>query len=237
MPAEGVLDLANLPPASAGGFLQAVIFANGDFVPPADLQARLAAAHLVIAADGGAEHCRAAGQRPDVVIGDLDSLKAELRSEFEEQGVQVIRHPVAKDETDLELALLHAKGAGATQVTVFAGLGGRWDHSLANLLLASQPAMSDLRILFVHGEERLFVVREYAKLDAAVGERVSLLPLVGDAIGVTTEGLSFPLKNETLCFGSSRGVSNTVARSGAQVRLVAGCLLCVISPADRERRS
>jgi thiamine pyrophosphokinase len=217
--------------------LQVIVFANGDFVPPADLQARLAAAQLVIAADGGAEHAGTAGRKPDVVIGDLDSLSADLRAEFEEQGVEVLRHPVAKDETDLELALLHAKDAGATQVIVVAALGGRWDHSLANLLLAAQPALRDLRILFVHGEERLFVIHEHAKLDAAMGERVSLLPLTGDAAGVTTNGLSFPLKNETLFFGSSRGVSNSVAHAGAEVRLSAGCLLCVISPADHERRS
>jgi thiamine pyrophosphokinase len=200
------------------------------------MQARLAAAQLVIAADGGAAHARSAGRTPDVVIGDLDSLNADLRADFEAQGVQVLRHPVAKDETDLELALLHAKHAGATQVTVVAALGGRWDHSLANLLLAAQPAMRDLHIQFAHGEERLFVIREHAVLDAAVGERVSLLPLTGDAVGVTTDGLSFPLKNETLFFGSSRGVSNTVADAGAEVRLNAGCLLCVISPADHERR-
>ncbi len=217
--------------------MRAVIFANGDFAPPADLQARLAATQLVIAADGGAEHARAAGRRPDVVIGDLDSLSADLLAEFEEQGVQVIRHPVAKDETDLELALLHARDAGATQITVFAALGGRWDHSLANLLLAAQPAFSDMHILFVHGEERLFVIREHAKLEAKVGERVSLLPLGGDASDVTTIGLSFPLNNETLHFGSSRGVSNTVAQAGLEVHLAAGCLLCVISPADHERRS
>lgn len=210
----------------------AVIFANGVFSPPSDLQARLATAGLIIAADGGAQHCRALDLWPQVVIGDLDSLDAATRGELETQGTQILIHPAEKDETDLELALHHAKAAGAQEVILLGGLGRRWDHSLANLLLAASPAFLHLGILFLHGEQRLFVIHAGVELEAKVGERVSLIPLAGDAHGVNTTGLEYPLNSETLLFGSSRGVSNIVRQDKATVDLSSGLLLCVISPGD-----
>lgn len=210
----------------------AIVFANGDLNPPKDLPARLAAAGLIVAADGGAQHCRALGLRPNVVIGDLDSLDAEERAELEAQGTRIISHPADKDQTDLELALLHAKETGAQEIVVVGGLGRRWDHSVANLLLAAHPQFSDQSILFLDGEQRLFVIRGRVRLEAKIGERVSLLALGGDAQGVKARGLQYPLNGETLSFGSSRGVSNVVLDAHAEVELGAGCLLCVISPAD-----
>jgi thiamine pyrophosphokinase len=210
--------------------LLAVIFANGELNPPSDLPRRLAASGLILAADGGAQHCRALGVRPHAVIGDLDSLGAAQRAELEAEGAQIISHPADKDQTDLELALLYAAQAGANGIQVLAGLGRRWDHSIANLLLAAQGQFSSLHILFLDGEQRLFVIRNAANLEAKLGERVSLLPLGGDAQGVSTRGLKYPLNAETLAFGSSRGVSNVVVDGDADVKLTTGRLLCVISP-------
>ena len=209
----------------------ALIFANGDFNPPSDFAERLAAANLIVAADGGAQHCRALGLRPDVVIGDLDSLDAEARLGLEAQGVRVICYPADKDQTDLELALSHAKQAGAQEIIVLAGLGRRWDHSVANLLLATHAQFSSQRVLFLDGEQRFFVIRGRVRLEAKPGERVSLLPLGGDAQGVSIRGLQYPLNKETLTFGSSRGMSNVVLDATAEVELGTGFLLCVISPA------
>jgi thiamine pyrophosphokinase len=220
---------------TAGGFvLQAIVFANGDFVQPPDLAARLAAADLILAADGGSQHCRALGLHPDVIIGDLDSLESGTRAEWESQGVHIISHPPEKDQTDLELAFLHAKDAGAENITVLAALGRRWDHSFANLLLAAHPQFDGCRILFLHGDQRLLVIKGNVTLDAKMGDRVSLLSLAGDAKGVTTRGLKYPLTAETLLFGSSRGVSNVVLTDQPQVELASGTLLCIISSADQE---
>jgi thiamine pyrophosphokinase len=190
----------------------------------------LTGAGLILAADGGAQHCRTLGVRPHVVIGDLDSLGAAQRAELEAKGAHIVNHPADKDQTDLELALLYAAQAGANEIRVLAGLGRRWDHSIANLLLVAQDQFASLRILFLDGEQRLFVFRSTADLEAKPGERVSLLALGGDAQGVSTRGLQYPLNAETLAFGSSRGVSNVVVDAGAEVRLASGCLLCVISP-------
>ena len=105
--------------------MQAIIFANGDFNAPTDLDERLAAADLIIAADGGAQHCQALKLSPNVIIGDLDSISPEIKSGWEAKGAQVIQYPADKDQTDLELALLHAKQVGATKIHVLGALGKR----------------------------------------------------------------------------------------------------------------
>lgn len=209
--------------------MHALVFANGELALPAR---GLPAAELYIAADGGSRHCRALGLYPHVVIGDLDSLPAPLQQELRAHGSELLPFPVRKDETDFELALLHAQSAGASTVSVIGGLGRRWDHSLANLLLAADARFAQLPITFLHGEQQLFPIRSQASLAAPLGSRVSLIPLAGDAHGVRTRGLEYPLDDETIPFGSSRGVSNVVAAAEAQVTLQGGLLLCVVSPAN-----
>jgi thiamine pyrophosphokinase len=218
------------PPATAGGFLLAIVFANGEFAPPADLTARIAHAELLIAADGGLRHMSALGLQPQVLIGDLDSVDARLRAEVEERGAKVLEYSPVKEQTDLELAFAYARYAGVTEILVLAGLGGRYDHSIANLLLPALPAFAELKITFLHSEQRLHVLRSETVLQAAVGERVSLIPIGGDAVGVGTHNLAYPLRSETLHLGSSRGVSNLVQAEGAKVSLQSGFLLCIISP-------
>ena len=212
--------------------MHAVIFANGELEKPKDWHTRLAGADLIIAADGGAQHCHALGLLPKVLIGDLDSLSPTLRTESEKQNVRIIAYPTQKDQTDFELALLYAKETGAEKVTVLGGLGRRWDHSLANLLLAAEPRFVDMRIIYLHGEQRLTILKGEQTIDAIQGERVSLLPLIADTQGVSTRGLEYPLINESLAFGSSRGVSNKALLDFPGVAIREGVLLCVVSSFD-----
>jgi thiamine pyrophosphokinase len=207
--------------------LYALIFANGELSAPPGF---VPSAALCVAADGGAAHCLALGVAPHAVIGDFDSLDPAQRATLEAQGAQFIQHPARKDATDFELALLHARAAGATRIEVLGGLGRRWDHSLANLLLAADPRFADLPITFLHGEQRLFIIAARTQLELETGSRVSLIPLRGDAHGVSTRGLEYPLASETLPFGSSRGVSNVVAQPQVEIDLASGLLLCILSP-------
>jgi thiamine pyrophosphokinase len=230
MPAE---ECAHDPPTSgrsAGGFvLYALVFANGELELPPGFKAE---ADLIVAADGGAAHCHSLGVVPHVVIGDFDSIDAEIRSALADAGAEFIQHPARKDATDFELALVHAQAAGATRIDVLGGLGRRWDHSLANLLLAADPRFIATSISFLHGVQRLFVISSRIQLALEVGSRLSLIPLKGDAVAVRTRGLEYPLANEILSFGSSRGVSNVVAQPKVEIDLLSGLLLCVLSPAE-----
>lgn len=212
--------------------MSVIIFANGELALPPDWQALLENAERLIAADGGARHLLALGLQPDVVVGDMDSLSAQEREELAKMGAKLRTFPAEKNQTDLELALVEAQEAGATQVTVLAALGRRWDHSLANILLATQTQFAEMAIEFLHGEQRLFLIRDEASITAEPGTRLSLIPLGGDAIGVQTTGVTYPLDAEDLPFGSSRGVSNQFETDRVEVKLREGMLLCILSPAE-----
>ncbi len=118
--------------------MRAVIFVNGVVDDYARLAAWLRADDYLIGADGGTMHCLALGRRPDVVVGDLDSLSGGVVAELRAAGVEIEEHPVAKDKTDLDLAIDRAIRDGADAVLLVGALGGRLDQTLSNLLLLAR---------------------------------------------------------------------------------------------------
>lgn len=207
----------------------AIVCTGGDPVDP-DVLPRLPADAIVIAADSGLRLATDLGLDVDVAVGDFDSVDPELLARAEASGTAVERHPEDKDATDLELALDAAHRRGATRIVVLGGFGGRLDHLLANVMLLSSPRFAGLELTLVPGDAHVAVVSDAASLPGGPGTIVSLLPIGGAARGVTTGGLRWPLVDEDLELGTTRGVSNVVERDGASVRLRAGSLLAITFP-------
>jgi thiamine pyrophosphokinase len=203
-----------------------LLFTGGEPVDPG-IERLLPVADLVIAADSGLDAANALGRRVDVVIGDLDSADAASVEAARAAGAVVEQHPVAKDETDLELGLVAALHRGATHVVVVGGYGGRLDHFLANALLLASPRFASVCIEAYIGAARITVVRDRSELRGEAGALVSLLAVGGPASGVRTEGLVYALHGEQLDAGSTRGVSNVFAAPDAAVSLDDGVLLAV----------
>ncbi|HSO94825.1 MAG TPA: thiamine diphosphokinase [Acidimicrobiia bacterium] len=206
----------------------ALVFAGGDR-PPDAVTARLPDDAVVIAADSGLDHAVALGFAIDLVVGDLDSVDPRLLASARAAGTTVETHPREKDETDLELALGAALARGARTVTVVGGAGGRLDHFLANLTVLASPRFRELRLDAWVGFAHVTVVRDDVVVEGRVGALVSLVPLGGRATGIRTEGLRYPLADEDLEAGTTRGVSNELLVPSARVRIRTGTLL-VIAP-------
>lgn len=204
-------------------FLRAVIAADAPGADLAPYRALAEEAGLVIAADGGARHLLAIGVEPQVVIGDLDSLDPATLAALAGR-CEILRFPAEKNETDLELALLLAVERGAAEIRVLAALGGRPDMHLANQLLLALPALAGRDVALLDDGWSVRLLRSSLRLRGAPGRRVSLVPL-GDALGVRTEGLRYPLRGEPLLLGPARGVSNEFAAGEALVSVEAGALL------------
>jgi thiamine pyrophosphokinase len=204
----------------------ALVFAGGD-PPSAELLDHLDRSAFVIAADSGLDHALALGFTADVVVGDLDSVTPDALARARDAGAEVEPHPAEKDETDLELALRRAVSLGVQRVTVIGGGGGRHDHLLANALVLAHDDYADLEVDAIVGTAGLTVIRTRAELRGAPGSFLSLLPIGGPARGIRTEGLRYPLCDEDLVPGTTRGVSNEFVAPVAQVALVDGVLLAV----------
>jgi thiamine pyrophosphokinase len=194
---------------------------GGQALPPFPADA------LVVAADSGVDHAQALGLVVHTAVGDFDSVTPAGLQAAADAGAVIDRHPAAKDATDLELALATALALGPTRIVVLGGHGGRLDHLLANALLLAAPALADVDVVAQMGAARVTVVRAEAVLEGRPGDLVSLLPAHGPALGVVTEGLLYPLRDEDLPAGTSRGVSNELTATSASVRLREGTLLAV----------
>ena len=203
-----------------------VVVAAGDAPAPGALDGVPAGAY-VIAADGGVRFAHALGLRVDLAVGDFDSAGAGEIDRVLAAGGRVERHPVAKDATDLELALDAALARKPAEVIAIGGHGGRFDHWLANALLLASPRFAGPRIEARMGPVTLTVVRGERTLRGKVGATVSLLPMHGAARHIRTEGLLYPLRDEDLPGGTTRGVSNEFAADVATVAVGEGVLLAV----------
>jgi thiamine pyrophosphokinase len=206
---------------------RAIIFANGQMeaLPPAISE--LFPGDVIIAANGGTLHCKKLGIMPEVIIGDFDSLATEDITSFRAAGVELIQYSSHKDETDLELALQLALDRNLNRVFILGAMGARWDMTIANVLLAAQDKFSAMDIRLLDGSQELSILRGEGKVDiqGRQGDSLSLIPIHGDAIGVSTYGLEYSLKDEKLYFGSPRGVSNVILADHAQLSIREGVLL------------
>jgi thiamine pyrophosphokinase len=198
---------------------------------PPEIVKSLQSSDLIIAADGGTHHCESLGITPNVIIGDFDSLDSTKVSVFKHIGVEIIQYPIHKDETDLELALQFTLMQDVTEVFIIGALGARWDMTVANILLIAHPKFSSLKIRLLDGSQELLLLREGEQIDiqGRPGYQISLIPIAGDARGITTHGLEYPLNDEILYFGSSRGISNTFLQDHAWIVVREGILLCIIN--------
>ena len=206
----------------------AVVITGGDRVPESAL-AGLLPASFVVAADSGLDHAEQLGVVPDLVVGDFDSVTDDALQRF---GGPVDRHPVAKDATDLELALRAAVDSAPERIVVVGGHGGRLDHFLANaLVLTTVP--TGIEVEWRAGHASIHLVRRRCRLEGTVGATVSLIPVNGDAVGVDTVGLRWPLAGATLGFGTTLGVSNEFSAAVVDISIETGTLFVVVPETRR----
>lgn len=191
----------------------------------------LTEAAFVIACDAAGEWCVALGRTPDLVVGDFDSAGEGAAARLEALGCEVVVYPAAKDESDLDIALAHARSRGFAQVILTAAYSERLDHSLA--AIGALLRASDLRPTIEEPGFTAYLAdaarSPLVEFTARPGATVSVIGLV-HATGVTLSGLVYPLVDATLPLLSSLGLSNVVGPAGVvRVALAAGTVLVIAS--------
>jgi thiamine pyrophosphokinase len=182
---------------------------------------------LVICANGGLRAAQRAGVRPDLVIGDLDSLNEDT----DLADIELRRYPAEKDFSDFELALHEAESRDPACIYVYGALGGRIDHELTNLLLVSASRYPVVSI--EEGMEIYHVVGEL-RLRGRRGSLCSLLALGGPCLVTGMRGFRYLLRDEELS-PSSRGLSNVVTSDEASFSVQGGGLIAMVIASPRKR--
>lgn len=210
-----------------------LIIAGGARPDPLVLAA-LPAYDRCIAADSGADLAVEIGVGIDVVVGDLDSISGPTLESCRSGGTDIREFARDKDRTDLELAVEAAHEDRPDRLVIIGLAGGRFDHALANVGVLTAAARDGVEVDGLIGSSRLAVIRGTRTLAGALGETLSLLPVLGTAEGVTTAGLEYPLVDEALLAGSARGMSNRFIAPEATITVRRGVLLAVQPFALRE---
>lgn len=180
---------------------------------------------LILCADGGYDHARRAGITPDYLIGDFDSLKCDIS-----EDIRQITYPCEKDDTDTGLCIQTALDMGCNDILILGGLGGRLDHSVANIQLLAGYADKNIRIAIKDKKNFCTVLHNgEIHLKRKSGQHVSILSLSDTSSGVSVSGLKYPLTNAVLKNTFPLGVSNEYTDETAWICVKDGTLLIVLS--------
>lgn len=204
------------------------ILSGGAFSPLTGIKDNTA---LVIACDKGYKYAKQAGIRPDLFVGDFDSLDEKVDAD-----VPVLELPREKDDTDTMAAVRYAVEKGYTHLRLCCALGGRLDHMLGNLQAATFAAAHGARVEIADDNDLLYIFGSGSlSLPAKAGYSLSLLSLTDACRGVTVRGVKYPLEKATLTNSFPIGVSNEW-RGDAEIALESGVLAVICSRMARGSR-
>ena len=204
-----------------------VIFANGE-ADDLDFFSKIAkSANYIICCDGGAGFAAKLGLVPHLIVGDFDSIDAHIKADYENKNVTFAEFPTEKNATDLEMAVEMALQKSPDEIIILGGYGGRADHFLGNIQTLVMAAKADTKAFLVSSATRAFVIDKYAEIPRENYDYISLVPLEAEVSGITTTGLKYPLRSDTLHIGTTVGISNDFVDSVATVVVDKGLLLAI----------
>lgn len=206
--------------------MKTLLFANGSFRPAAWVRGLLEGCGDVICCDGGLRHAHALGLQPNYILGDFDSIDPALLALYGDKA-EVVAFEREKDFTDTELAVRFAVSKNATELLIFGGLGSRFDHSLANVHALMHALEAGVPAAIMDRRNKIWLLNGEASLTGRRGALLSLIPLTSEVTGVTTAGLRYPLRGETLTVGSGRGISNVYSGGPARISVHSGVLIVI----------
>lgn len=204
-----------------------IIFANGELPDLDKARVLLREDDFILCADGGTRHALALDLRPDLVVGDLDSIDKDHLRKLQAYDVSIESFSHDKNETDLELAIRRALELEPKQILILAALGGRLDQTIANIALLADSRLSGSDIRLEDGIEEILFCRNQVQVEGRSGDIVSLLPWGAPVHGVQTHSLKWALNDETLYPEKTRGVSNEMISNSASIEIKSGLLLIV----------
>jgi len=214
---------------------RAIIIANGSIGDPSWTYKKITGHFgfsrddIVICADGGASNALKMGLIPDVVIGDMDSIKFGVKEEIRNKSTKTkyISTSPEKDKSDTQLAVEYALGLDVKKIIITGAVGGRVDHTLANIILLSSPGLKDIDVRILTDNSDMFIVRKPVTINGIPGKTITLISLSPYTYFTGTSGLKYELREEELIFSPVRGLSNEFIDKKAKLDIRDGTLLVI----------
>ena len=186
----------------------------------------------IIAGDRGLEALYQLKIIPNHVVGDFDSVSAEILEFYKKQS-QITFHTFnsEKDNTDTDIALQLAIGLKSSRITIMGALGKRMDHALANIHILKDALEANIPCQILDEHNRIYLINKEMTLekDKVFGKYVSLIPLTSTVEGLTLTGFKYHLNDYTLAIGTSLGISNEIIGDIAHIKMNKGILIVIES--------
>lgn len=209
--------------------MNVLIIAGGPDPGAKLIQKCAAQAEKIYCADRGAQWAYAAGITPDLVVGDLDSVNDQTVDRLEAENIRIVRYPEEKDMTDTQIAIEFAVSEGARSITLLGALGGRIDHSLANIGLMTSYHRRGVRIAIMDINTAMFVGERTITFRAVKGSTVSLFPIEEGVRVLKSEGLYYPLNDVVVPMDGTLCVSNHMTSDRVLLDVRNGALLLIVT--------
>ncbi|MDF2566657.1 MAG: thiamine pyrophosphokinae [Oscillospiraceae bacterium] len=178
----------------------------------------------IICADGGLKHLKYLGLKPDLIVGDFDSLAYPQGEDCE-----IIKFPPEKDDTDMLIAIKYGLLRGYKDFILYGGLGRRIDHQMANIQSLLYLKTKNARGKLIDESHQIFIVsNEQIEVKAIEGYHLSLFSM-GDSCVVTLKGVKYPLSNSKVTNYFPIGISNEFEEDSAVISIEKGTALIVLS--------
>ncbi len=208
---------------------RAVVFINGNLSDLSRAKNIVTKEDYLIAADGGVKHALKLGLTPHAVIGDFDSILPTQLKKLARKKIALIKFPRKKDKTDFELAIDYCLAKKFQEIIIFGILGDRVDHFIANIFLLAkiQSENRSIKIKIFEGNKEISVLNKEIVIDGKIGDEVSIIPVSDKLENIHTDGLYYRLIDDTLFFGSTRGISNVLNKTSAKITTSKGTALVV----------
>lgn len=188
--------------------IRALIIADGVHPSAATIRSLWRETDVTVCADGGANFARRIGIRPDIILGDLDSITPQTIRKFRNVPLMFVDD---QETTDLEKAILYCLSKKATSIAITGGLGSRIDHATGSLGCLKKYS-SRCGITLYDSVGLIIPVNKSIRIRTKPRQQISLIPLTR-CTGVTTKNLKYPLTHESLELGVREGISNEATSS------------------------
>lgn len=207
-----------------------IVVLSGGKAPSYELiKEELNECNILISADSGTNILHKYEIKPNIILGDFDSIDKGILKQYENQNVTIEKFPEEKDFTDSYAALEKAIELGAKEIVFLGCTGSRIDHMLGNIGLLLRCLQLGIKC-YIRDENNLMrLVDKPITIEHFGYSYFSLISYGGDVKGITIEGAKYPLKDYTLKLGESLGVSNEIIEDKATIYFKEGLLLVIQS--------
>ena len=205
--------------------MEITIVANGYIEDMAFLRSVIENSNLIICADGAAKYLMYLNMYPDLLVGDFDSIDEKTLRWAKRNNIEIRQFPREKDMTDTELAVEFALKRNPKKITIIGAMGSRLDHSLSNIMLLYKIYKKGVDGAVVDELNYVAITRDVLRMRCQIGQTVSIIPIGGNAEGVTLKGLKYSLVDYNIEMGSSLGISNKSVAEEVVISIKNGTLL------------